>query len=101
MMDVKLPAESTGLQDIRAEIDRIDRQIIILIGERAWYVQAAAKFKTSTADVKATERFEALLRQRRAWAKEEGLEPDMIKKLYRDLVNRFIKREMAHWKQEK
>ena len=100
MRAVKSPAECASIQDIRIEIDRIDRRIIALIGERAGYVQAAAKFKTSTADVRATERFETMLRQRRAWAEEQGLDPDMIEKLYQDMVNHFIQQEMAHWKQE-
>lgn len=96
----KRPAECSNIDDIRAEIDRIDRQIVACIGERAEYVQAAAKFKTSTADVRAAERFEAMLHQRRAWAEEKGLDPNMIEKFYRDMVNHFIQQEMAHWKQE-
>lgn len=100
-MAVKSSAECTCIQDIRAEIDRIDRQIVTLIGERAGYVQAAAKFKTSAADVRATGRFEAMLHQRRAWAEECDLDPDMIERLYRDMVNHFIQQEMMHWKQER
>jgi isochorismate pyruvate lyase len=96
----KRPEECSSIDDIRAEIDRIDRQIVALIGERAGYVQAAAKFKTNAADVRAAERFEAMLHQRRAWAEEQGLDPDMIEKLYRDMVNHFIRQEMAHWRQE-
>jgi isochorismate pyruvate lyase len=96
----KQPEECSSIDDIRTEIDRIDRQIVALIGERAGYVQAAAKFKVSTADVRAAERFEAMMRQRRAWAEEQGLDPDMVEKLYRDMVNHFIRQEMAHWKQE-
>jgi isochorismate pyruvate lyase len=94
------PKECSNIDDIRTEIDRIDQQIVALIGERAGYVQAAAKFKTSAADVKGAERFEAMLSQRRAWADEQDLDPDMIEKLYRDMVNHFIREEMAHWKQE-
>ena len=97
----KRPQECSSIDDVRAEIDRIDRQIVALIGERAGYVRAAAKFKTSAADVRAAERFEAMLRQRRAWAEERELDPDMIEKLYRDMVNHFIQQEMAHWKQKK
>ena len=97
---MKQPSECTSIDDIRAEIDRIDRQIVTFIGERAGYVRAAAKFKTSTADVKAAERLEAMLRQRRAWAEEQSLDPDMIEKLYRDMVSHFIRQEMAYWKQE-
>ena len=95
------PKECSSIDNIRTEIDRIDQQIVALIGERAGYVRAAAKFKTSTADIRAAERFEAMLHQRRAWAGDQGLDPDMIEKLYRDMVNHFIQQEMAHWKQER
>jgi chorismate mutase-like protein len=96
----KRSEECGSIDDIRTEINRIDRHIVTLIGERAGYVQAAAKFKTSATDVGAAERFEAMLYQRRAWAEERDLDPDMIEKLYRDMVNHFIQQEMAHWKQE-
>ena len=95
------PSECADIGDIRTEIDRIDRHIVALIGERAGYVKAAAKFKTSAADVGAAERFEAMLRQRRAWAEACDLDPDMIESLYRDMVNHFIQQEMTHWKQER
>jgi len=41
------------------------------------------------------------IQQRRAWAKEEGLNADAIEKMYQDLVNHFIDEEMKHWKQSK
>jgi isochorismate pyruvate lyase len=94
---MKAPSECTNIDDIRTEIDRIDRHIVTLIGERAGYVKTAAKFKASAADVRAAERFEAMLRQRRSWAQAEGLDPGMIEELYRDMVTHFIGQEMEHW----
>ena len=94
------PHECANIDDTRTEIDRIDQHIVARIGERAGYVEAAARFKTNAADVRAAERLEAMLRQRRAWAEKYGLDPDMIEKLYRDMVNHFIQQEMTHWKQE-
>src|SRR5215208_6021570 len=92
------PAECSSLQEVRAEIDRIDRAIIALIGERAGYVHAAARFKASEADVHAPDRQTAMWISRRAWAEEADLDPDVIEKLYRDLVAYFIVRETEHWK---
>ncbi len=94
----KEPAECSGMEDIRAEIDRLDKSIIALIGKRFQYVQAAAKFKTSESSVRAPERFKAMLQQRRLWAQEQGLSPDAIEKLYSDLVNHFIEEEMKRWR---
>ncbi|MEL7084710.1 MAG: isochorismate lyase [Cyanobacteria bacterium P01_A01_bin.3] len=91
------PRQCRNLDDIRAEIDRRDRQIIALLGERFAYVKAAAKFKTDATAVKAPERFAAMLQQRRDWATDEGLSPDAIEKMYRDLVNHFIAEELKQW----
>ena len=44
---MKRPEDCMDMQDIRAEIDRIDRLIVERIAERAGYVQAAAKFKSN------------------------------------------------------
>ncbi len=98
---MKTPEQCANLQEIRAEIDRIDREVIAAFGQRFAYVKAAAKFKTSEAGVKASDRFAAMLAQRREWAAAEGLNPDVIEKLYRDLVTHFIEEELKQWQEEK
>ena len=98
---MKAPDECANMKDIRAEIDRIDQDVIALLGKRFQYVQAAAKFKTSREGVKAPDRFAAMLRQRRDWAEHAGLSPDVIEKMYSDLVEYFIKEEMSKWNTEK
>lgn len=94
------PNDCKDMQDIRAEIDYLDRAVIALLGQRFKYVQAAAKFKTSATAVRAPERFTAMLQQRREWAIEEQLNPDAIAKLYSDLINHFIAEELHQWQQE-
>jgi isochorismate pyruvate lyase len=95
------PEQCISMADIREEIDLLDSMIIQLIGKRYQYVQAAAKFKTSETAVRAPERFKAMLLRRREWAQEQGLNPDVIEKLYSDLVNYFIREEMERWQAEK
>lgn len=94
---MKSPAECTNLGDVRAEIDAIDQQIIALLGTRFAYVKAAAQFKTSADSVRAPERFAAMLSQRRAWAEEQHLSPDVIEQIYRTLVQYFIDEELRQW----
>ena len=94
------PENCTDMEDIRVEIDNMDRDIIAILGKRFEYVKSASKFKTSETSVRAPERFKSMLEQRRAWALSEGLSPDAIEKMYRDLVNHFIKEEMAKWESE-
>ncbi|MBE9011267.1 isochorismate lyase [Pseudanabaenaceae cyanobacterium LEGE 13415] len=98
---MKTPDQCESMADIRAEIDCLDRQVVALLGQRFTYVRAASKFKTSEAAVRAPERFQTMLQQRRTWAEEEGLNADAIEKMYRDLVNHFIDEEMKDWKQSK
>ena len=94
---MKMPDECINIQEIRTEIDEIDRQVIASFAKRFAYVKAASKFKTDADSVKAEERFAAMLEQRRTWAQEDGLNPDVIEKLYQDLVNYFIAEELNHW----
>lgn len=94
------PDQCSNIQEIRAEIDVIDREVINAFGKRFAYVKAAAKFKPSETSVKAPERFNTMLQQRRVWAESAGLNPDVIEKLYRDLVNYFIDEELKYWQSE-
>lgn len=95
---MKAPHECYNIQEIRLEIDRIDRDIIKLIGKRLEYVKAASEFKADENSVKAPERFKSMLQQRRDWAEAEGLKADTIENIYRELVSYFIDEELKHWK---
>ncbi|WP_026042421.1 chorismate mutase [Pantoea sp. A4] len=92
--------QCTDMTEIRAEIDRIDREVIALFGERYAFVKAASQFKKSPDQVKAQSRFDAMLKQRGVWAEEQGLSADLIQKIYGDLVNWFISEEMRHWAEQ-
>lgn len=94
------PQDCQNMNDIRVEIDAMDQAIIAILGKRYKYVQAAAKFKTSQASVRASERFQSMLTQRRVWAKNHGLNEKIIEKIYTDLVNHFIAEEMKAWQKE-
>ncbi len=98
---MKTPMSCESLEDVRAEIDRIDEQIIALLGRRLEYVRVAAKFKRSEAEVAAPDRQKAMLEARREWAQREGLDPGLIEQLYRDLVAWFISHEMQHFQDGK
>jgi len=95
------PQDCRSMDDIRVEIDGMDKNIIAILGRRFEYVKAATKFKTSETSVRAPDRFNSMLEQRRIWAEQSGLNPDAIEKMYHDLVNHFINEEMSHWKNNK
>jgi isochorismate pyruvate lyase len=92
------PEDCKSLQDIRREIDGIDEEVIRLLGRRAGYVHAAARFKTSEEHVAAPERQAAMMAVRRAWAEREGLSADVIEDVYRRLVAYFVERELEEWR---
>jgi len=94
-----MPEDCENISEIRYEIDQIDRQVIALLGERFTYVKAASQFKTSEVSVKAEDRLNSMLEQRRIWAAEKGLNPDVVEKMYRDLVNYFINEELKSWQE--
>lgn len=98
MKSDKGPDQCESLGEVRLEIDRIDERIIALLGRRAGYVKAAARFKDSEHAVSAPERFAAMLQARRQWAEREGLSPDVIESIYRELVRYFIAEEKEHWR---
>ena len=91
------PADCVNLDEIRAGMDAIDREIVALIANRVAYVRAAAKFKTNSANVAAPERVAAVLKTRREWAEAAGLSGDVIEGLYRDLVAYSVSEEHKEW----
>jgi len=97
---MKNPDECANIQEVREEIDIIDREVIDALSKRFQYVIAAARFKTSEASVRSPDRFQAMLQQRREWAQESGLNPDVVENIYRDLVNYYIEEELKHYKSE-
>lgn len=92
---MKPAEECASLAEVRASIDALDRELLALLGRRAGYVHAAARFKTDAAAVRAPERVRAMLEQRRAWAREEDLDPEVAAQLFTLLVDYFTRREQG------
>ncbi|WP_298091033.1 chorismate mutase [uncultured Sphingomonas sp.] len=80
----------SSLDDVRSNIDRLDREIIKLIAERGTYVHQAAKFKTSSADVEAPKRVEQVIAKVRSISEEAGLEPSVAEAAYRAMIAAFV-----------
>lgn len=86
-----------SLEEVRANIDRIDDEIIKLIAERATFVFQASAFKKDEEGVKDTGRVEKVIAKVRGKAKEYGAEPDMVEALYREMISRFVDMEMSEF----
>lgn len=85
--------EVRSLDEVRDNIDRIDHSIIRLMAERGSFVQQAARFKTSRADVEAPKRVEQVVAKVRSLASEAGLEPQVAEAAYRAMIAAFIEVE--------
>ncbi len=96
---MKPPEDSANIEDVREAIDDVDREVLRLLGQRARYVAAAARFKTDGNSVHAPERQKAMLARRREWAEDEGLDPDFVEGLYRNIISHFVGREMDDWRE--
>jgi isochorismate pyruvate lyase len=84
-----------NLEQVRENIDRIDREIVKLIAERSTYVAQAAKFKNTTDDVKAPQRVEKIIEKVRNLAKVDHVNPDIVENIYREMISSFINLELA------
>ena len=89
--------ECNSLEEVRANIDRIDDEIIKLIAERGTYVVQASAFKKNEEGVKDTGRVENVIAKVREKAKEYGANPDMVEALYREMISRFVNMEMSEF----
>lgn len=91
-----------SLEEVRANIDRIDNEIIKLIAERGTYVVQASNFKKDEEGVKDTARVEKVIEKVREKAEMYGANQDMVEALYREMISRFVSMEMKefHGKKE-
>lgn len=94
---MKPAADCENLQDIRAAIDTLDHQLILLLANRLPYVLAAAQFKPNAASIPAPDRVTSMLADRREWATELGLDPQFIINLFQQIIPWFIATQQRHW----
>ncbi len=92
---MKSPNECRTIEEVRSEIDRIDKAMIEAIAQRRAYVHAVMQFKRSEDDVHAHHRQRQMLAVRRAWAEEHALSPEMVEGIFRTMVDHFIAEELA------
>lgn len=87
-----------NLAEVRQNIDRLDRQIVPLLAERAGYVEQAAGFKPTKAAVVDTDRIEQIILKVRHLAIEEGMDPDLVEHIYRSMIDAYIIHEAKVYK---
>ena len=94
-------AKDCGTMDeVRAEIDRIDRTLVDLIGERFGYVDRAWQLKNSPAEARVPWRVQQVIDKVRARAGEKDLPPELVEALWRQMIGWFIQYEEEKLRQQ-
>lgn len=86
-----------NLNEVRENIDRIDREIVKLIAERSAYVTQAANFKKDAEDVQAHQRVEKVINKVRDLANDNDVNPDIVENIYRKMISSFINFELSEY----
>ena len=75
-----------NMEEVRAEIDRIDQALVDLIGERFIFVDRAWQLKQSPAEARVPWRIQQVIDGVRTRAAEKGLPPELAEALWRQMI---------------
>jgi isochorismate pyruvate lyase len=92
---MKQPKDCTSIFDIRDAVNEYDRQIIELLGKRTKYVHEAMRFKNSEEEIRRPGHIPALIEERRRLARENGVDPEFVAKIYQILVDHSFDMQAA------
>jgi isochorismate pyruvate lyase len=88
------------MEEVRAEIDRIDTALVDHIGERFTYVERAWQLKNSPAEARIPWRIQQVIDRVRKRAAENGLPPELVEALWRQMIGWFIQYEEEKLRQQ-
>ncbi len=86
------------LDEVRGEIDRLDDQIVELIGTRNAYIKQAAKFKNTVDEVKNPERINEIIAKVRHKALKLGMSANLLEEIYTIMINEMVESEIAEFR---
>jgi isochorismate pyruvate lyase len=93
-MSPRAPKDCTDLSHVRVEIDRCDKALVDLIGERFGYVERAWQIKLGLGqEANVPWRNQQVIDRVRAQATERGVPPDLCEALWRQMIGWFIQYE--------
>lgn len=89
--------ECNNIDEVREQIDLLDKELVGLISQRSVYVKQAAKFKKDSESVKAPSRVEQVINKVRSLSKDYNIDPDIIEAVYRTMIGKFVDMEMKEF----
>ncbi len=87
-----------SMDQVRVEIDRLDRLLVRLLAERQAYIEAAARIKDRADEVRLEWRIEEVVAKVLASAEREGLSKRIAEPVWRELIDRCIDHEHEKWR---
>jgi isochorismate pyruvate lyase len=81
------------MSEVRAEIDRIDQELVDLIAQRFGYVDRAWQLKADPREAYVPWRIQQVIDKVKARAKEKGLPPELTEALWRQMIGWFVQYE--------
>ncbi len=92
-MTTMQPEDCGTMEQVRAEIDRIDYALVDLIAERFAYVDRAWQLKSRPEEATVPWRIQEVIDKVEARARERGLPPELAEALWRQMIGWFIQYE--------
>jgi len=89
--------ECQTMDDVRYEIDRLDRLLVQLIKERQDYMDAAARIKPDRDAVRDEARIDDVVQKVLNSAQKEGLSAQIAEPVWRTMVEQCIAYEFSRW----
>ncbi|WP_119303595.1 chorismate mutase [Dongia deserti] len=83
------------MDEVRAEIDALDRKLVALLADRLHYIDEAARLKQSRDQVRDEARIADVLQKVRAEADRLGADSEVIAKAYASLIEASIDHEFV------
>ena len=90
----KKSTDCCSKEEIRQQIDAIDKEIISLFALRFSYVSEIVKFKNDVESVVAQDRKPEVINLRGKWAEEMGLDKATFERIFECLINHNINKEL-------
>ena len=97
---MKKAADCETMDEVRAEIDRVDRALVDLMAERWTYVDRAWVFKRSPDEASVPWRNKDVIEKVKARAEEKGMPAEMAEALWRSLIGWGIQYEEERLRQK-
>lgn len=85
--------ECSSLEEIRENIDLIDREIVSLLVKRGKYVKQAVKFKKNISNVEDQVRINDIITKVTNYSKDMNFDSSVIEEIYRFLIQVYIEFE--------